>query len=197
MNRRRLLLLALLLLAAWLALFGDKTPSDSSRGEVVAPTSPRAASAPNADSRLAARRPVDSRSALSPTRAGNAAATLEIAALIPRVQLIPGATDERASRDLFPSLSWAPLPPAMPVTSATSARTLAPMAPPPPFLYLGNKFEAGRWEAYLARGEQVFIVHEGTRLERDYQVKAIAPSTLTLIYLPLKQAQSISIGGSP
>jgi hypothetical protein len=79
MNRRRLLLLALLLLAAWLALFGDKTPPDSSRGEVVAPTSPRAASAPNADSRLAARRPVDSRSALSPTRAGNAAATVEIA----------------------------------------------------------------------------------------------------------------------
>ena len=47
------------------------------------------------------------------------------------------------------------------------------------------------------RQEEVFIVREGMTLERNYRVKAITPSTLTLIYLPLKQSQTISIGGSP
>jgi hypothetical protein len=192
MNRRRLLLFALLLVAAWLALFGDKTPPDSMNGEVVAPTLPRPER--DSESRLAARRPADSRSALSSPRVGKADANLEIAALIPRAQLIPGIGDGRASRDLFPSLSWTPLPPPLPVRST---KPLAPMAPPLPFVYLGKKLEAGRWEAYLARGEQVFIVRQGARLEKDYRVKAITPSTMTLIYLPLQQSQTLSIGESP
>lgn len=192
MNRRRLLLFALLLVAAWLALFGDKTPPDSARDEVVAATSPRPA--PASESRLAARRPADSRPAPSPPRAGEAAENLEIAALIARAQLIPGIGEGRASRDLFPSLSWTPLPPPLP---QRYTEPLAPMAPPPPFVYLGNKLEAGRWEAYLARGEEVFIVRRGTRLEKDYRVQAITPSAVTLIYLPLQQSQTLSIGGSP
>ena len=174
MNARRLLLLALLPVAAWLALFGDKTPPAGSPVEVVAPTSPRRAPATE--------------------RTAKAAGKLEIAALIAREQLIPGVDEARESRDLFPSLSWRPPPPPTP---ATSEKARAPMAPPPPFVYLGNKFEAGQWEAYLGRGEEVFIVREGMTLERNYRVKAITPSTLTLIYLPLKQSQTISIGGSP
>jgi len=192
MNRRRLFLFALLLVAAWLALFGDKTPPDSARGEVVAPISPRPA--PASGSRLADRRAADSRSARSAPSAGKADANLEIAALIPRAQLIPGVGEGRAGRDLFPSLSWMPLPPPLPVRPT---KPLAPMVPPPPFVYLGNKLEAGRWEAFLARGEEVFIVRQGTRLEKDYRVKAITPSTVTLIYLPLQQSQTLSIGESP
>ena len=43
----------------------------------------------------------------------------------------------------------------------------------------------------------MFIVREGMSLDGSYRVKSIAPPTLTLIYLPLKQLQTIPIGGSP
>jgi hypothetical protein len=42
----------------------------------------------------------------------------------------------------------------------------------------------------------VLIVREGMDLDGTYQVKSIKPPTLTLVYLPLKQSQTISIGGS-
>lgn len=41
MNRRRSILWLLLVAAAWLALFGDKTPVDAPSGEVVQAAAPR------------------------------------------------------------------------------------------------------------------------------------------------------------
>jgi hypothetical protein len=67
------------------------------------------------------------------------------------------------------------------------------MAPPVPFVYLGKKLEGGQWEVYLGRGEEVLIVREGMALDGTYQVKSINPPTLTLLYLPLKQSQTIPL----
>ena len=70
------------------------------------------------------------------------------------------------------------------------------MAPPIPFVYLGKKLESGQWEVYLGRGEEVFIAREGATLAGSYRVQGITPSALNLLYLPLKQLQTIPIGGA-
>ena len=58
-----------------------------------------------------------------------------------------------------------------------------------------KKFEEGQWEAYLGSGEDVFIAREGMTLAGIYRVRSIQPPTMTLMYLPLKQSQTIAIGG--
>lgn len=198
MSRRRLLLFSLLLVAAWLALFGDKTPPGNSTFAVVAPAPAKDGRASgnrsSSGAAASANQPANRPTAAS-RRAGSTDASVEVLALIPREQLIPSVADARSSRDLFPSLNWTPPSPA-------PARSLdrpppPPMAPPLSFVYLGKKLEAGRWEVYLGRGEQVFIAREGLTLDNKYRVKAITSSSLTFIFLPLKQAQTLSIGEAP
>ncbi|KFB70077.1 hypothetical protein [Candidatus Accumulibacter vicinus] len=190
MNNRRLLLLSLLVVAAYLAFFGDKTPSDKSAADVVQAVPARAKGSSGANK--SALTPAENRPVVSRLLTGKAASTLEVDALIPRDTLIPAASDDQGDRDLFPALSWTPPPPPPP----PPAKPPPPMAPPVPFVYLGKKLEGGQWEAYLGRGEEVFIVREGMALDGTYQVKSINPPTLTLVYLPLKQSQTIPIGGS-
>ena len=193
MNGRRLLLCSLLVVAAYLAVFGDKTPNDRPAGDVVQPAPARVKG--RAGPGGPAWTPAEKRPAVSRLPAGKAVSTLEVAALVPRDKLIPAPPapgDEQFGRDLFPALSWAPPPP----KPLPPAKPPPPMAPPVPFVYLGKKLEGGQWEAYLGRGEDVFIVREGMKLEGIYEVKSIKPPTLTLVYVPLKQAQTISIGGS-
>ncbi len=188
MNGRRLVLWSLLLLAGWLALFGDRTPHDAPSGEVVQAALPRAGSGAG----VAARAPAATRPVGSGVAASKGSASPEVAALIARDQLIATAIDDRVSRDLFPSLSWLPPPP----KPEKPAKPPPPMAPPIPFVYLGKKLESGQWEVYLSRGEEVFIAREGVTLAGIYRVQGINPSTLTLVYLPLKQSQTIFIGGA-
>lgn len=184
MNRRRLLLWSLLLMAGWLALFGDRTPHDAP--DVV--QAARRASGEGA----AAPAPAASRAVGARTDAAKASAQLEVAALIARDELIATAIDDRVSRDLFPPLSWMPPPP----KPEKPAKAPPPMAPPIPFVYLGKKLESGQWEVYLGRGEEVFIAREGATLAGSYRVQGITPSALNLLYLPLKQLQTIPIGGA-
>ena len=70
-----------------------------------------------------------------------------------------------------------------------------PTAPTLPFIYLGKKVDDHIWEVYLARGEQTYIVREKTLIDNTYRVDSIRPPTLSLTYLPLNQAQTLSIGG--
>lgn len=190
MNRRRSILWLLLVAAAWLALFGDKTPVDAPSGEVVQAAAPRAGGRPGAG----ASSPASDAGRPAGSAAEKKTSTrLEVAALIARAQLIPAVAEEQASReprDLFPSLSWLPPPP----IPEKPAKPPPPTAPPLPFVYLGKKLEAGQWEAYLGRGEEVFIVREGMTLTGLYRILEIRPPTMTLLYLPLQQSQTIPIG---
>jgi hypothetical protein len=189
MSPRRLVLLSLLIVAMWLALFGDKTPSEPATGEVVEAAVPAGGRAASEPSSPPAR---EVRQAAAASVGGKRPATLEVAALIPRDELIPEAGAGQEHPDLFPALSWTPPPPKPPPL----AKPPPPMAPPVPFTFLGKKLEGGQWEVYLGRGEELLIVREGMKLEGIYQVKNISPPTLTLVYLPLKQSQTISIGGA-
>ncbi len=52
------------------------------------------------------------------------------------------------------------------------------------------------WEVFLARGEQSFVVREGSVIENTYRIDQISPPNISLTYLPLGQSQSLSIGAS-
>lgn len=92
----------------------------------------------------------------------------------------------------FGKHSWNPPPP--PPVVIVPAPPPKPTAPPLPFTYLGKMLDAGVWEAYLARGEETFVVREHGVVDANYRVETIAPPTMTIIYVPLKQMQTLSIG---
>lgn len=93
--------------------------------------------------------------------------------------------------DAFETRDWRSAPPPMPV------RPAPPSAPPLPFAYLGKKFEDGAWLVFLGSGERVYVLREQDRIDGVYRVDAIRPPEMSITYLPLKQAQTFSIGEAP
>lgn len=188
MKLRPVLLAAAAAIAAWLAIFGDKTPA----GGIAEPVA-RAASATPARSAAPAGGSI---AAPAPSRSASSAPAGErepfILALQPRDTLIGGAHGAAPSAALFTSQSWTPPPPPPP----KPAPPPPPAAPPLPFTYLGKKVEGGVWEVYLARGDQTFIAREQTVIEGSYRVDSIKPPALSLTYLPLNQVQMLTIGGN-
>jgi hypothetical protein len=65
-----------------------------------------------------------------------------------------------------------------------------------PFTYIGKQQSAGRWEVYLARGDDTLIVNDQTVIDGTYRVDSISPPTMTLVYLPLKLVQTLDIGSA-
>ncbi|GAA4030742.1 hypothetical protein [Actimicrobium antarcticum] len=172
MTRLHWLMAAALVVAAGLALFGDKT-ADTGIAEPVtrAPVPMLAGSATP--------RPV-------------APVVGAILVLQPRQALIGGAGSGKPDA-LFGSQSWMPPPPPPVVVKPLPAPP--PQAPPLPFTYLGKKMEDGRWEVFLARGEQTFIVHEQSVIDGVYRIEAITPPQMSITYLPLRHIQTLTIGG--
>ncbi|MGO4330872.1 hypothetical protein AB4Z48_23355 [Cupriavidus sp. 2TAF22] len=169
MKPRHLALGAALLAAAALAIFGDRSPSGDDI--VAAVTRADATQAATPAARAAGGEPV-------------------ILALHNRAELL-GAGDT-ADGTLFDSHNWTPPPPPPPPVAV--APPPKPTAPPLPFTYLGKKQENGKWEAYLARGGDTYVVREHSMIDGTYRAEAITPTTLTITYLPLKQVQKLSLG---
>jgi hypothetical protein len=181
-SRQRGWLLGMLFVgAAYLAVFGDKTPSAS--GQSVA--EPLAKFVAQVGGQPAAAVPRPPRAGAEVTSAAKAPPAL--GALVLRDELI--RRSPAAPVDLFSTRNWTPLPPPM-----AAAPEGAPTAPPLPYAYMGKKLEGGQWEVYLARDEMTYIVRQGGSLEGTYSVERIDPPTMTLIYRPLGQTQSLVIG---
>lgn len=173
MNRRwRWALMWLLLAAAaWLALFGDKTPPG----------------APKPAPRLAA---------VAQMAPGNrtAAPPEAIEPLQPRTAQAGESGGPEA--DLFRNAAWR-APPG-PITAAVVAAIPAPTpVPPQPYRLIGKKLEAEVWEVFLGRNEMSFNVHTGDTLEGAWHVDRIEPPTLTLTHLSSGQKQTLDIGIPP
>ncbi len=170
--------MTLLAAAAWLAVFGDKTPAASA----ALPAAGARASDPTAITGVAsASTPVADR-----IRAGRGK-TAMLETLQPRDTLIPPAPRERPIRDIFSAASWTPPapPPVAPAPAAPAA---------PPFTFVGKKLEGEQWEVYLARGEQSFIARQGSTIDGTYRIDKIEPPTLTMTQLPQAQTMTIAIG---
>jgi hypothetical protein len=115
--------------------------------------------------------------------------------VVARDTLIGRGDTEQPPDRVFASQTWTP-PPPPPLPPPKPPPPAPPTAPPLPFTYLGKKLEEGAWEVYLARGEQTFIVRPQTVIEGAYRVEAIKPPTLSVLYLPLNQMQTLPIGGT-
>jgi hypothetical protein len=176
MKPRHLVLAAGLLVAAAFAFFGDKSPA----GDVV-----------EAAPRNAARAGATPAAVTTPLRASAPSAKQQpapmVLALVPREQV----REQGAGADAaFNVQSWAPPPPPPP----KPAPPPPPVAPPLPFTYLGKVLENGVWEVFLARGSETLIVKNQMVLDGVYRIDNIAPPSMTMTYLPLKQVQQINIG---
>lgn len=169
---RRVALGLVLLVALWLALWGDKTP-------------PGAVALRATGSAIATSMSPSARKDASPPPA----AALRIERVRAREALIADHSAGSAV-DLFTARSWAPPPPPVAVAPAFEVEA----APPLPFQVLGKKREGDRWEIYLARDGQTFIVHEGSSIDDTYKVGRIAPPTLSIVHVPLGLTQTLDIG---
>jgi len=174
MKPRHLALGAALLIAAAFAIFGDKSPA----GDVVeaAPRNANKAATPATPAR-----------AVTATTAGKSVADATVIALVPRERLMEQGA---ATGSAFAVQNWTPPPPPPPKAPPPPP----PVAPPLPFVYLGKALEHGAWDVFLARGNETLIVRKQMVIDGVYRVDAIAPPSMTLTYLPLKQVQQINIG---
>lgn len=100
-----------------------------------------------------------------------------------------------ASTDLFAAKTWiVPPPPPPPAPPATPLPPPPPMAPPLPFKFMGRLDDGSTLKVFLQGGEKAYVVSVGDVIEGTYQVESIRPGQITLIYLPMNIAQTLSAG---
>lgn len=168
-----------LAVSAWFAFFGDSN-TEMTISEPVARPVPQSNAVRRGNSGFPNENRIPKKDASEPA----------ILALQSRDNLLERSTSGNVPPNLFASHSWTPPP-----SPSKPAPPPPPMAPALPFTYLGKKIEDGKWEVYLARGEQTYIAHPQTMIDNTYRIEKVDPPTLILTYLPLNQAQSLSIGG--
>lgn len=175
MKRKHVILGLLLLLGAGLLAFASMNPPDQ-----VVEAVPR----------------TSARSAAQVAHSGTSTnAHVTITALRARSELIAPA--DTAHHTLFGSLSpTPPLPSAAPAGADVPPLPPEPAVPSVPFTYLGKQSADGHWEVYLGRGDETLIVHEQMVIDGTYRVDAITPPTMALVYLPLKQVQTLDVGSA-
>jgi hypothetical protein len=192
MTPRHLLMGAALIGAAALVFFGDKNNPPEVAEAVVRPAGSAAA-------------PLTSTSAaavpVAPAVSGGQgkAGTPAIARLVPREVLFGEEGEEAkmgaaAGSALFQSQNWQPPAPLKPQLAQAEPPPPPPQAPPLPFTVLGKAVGDGSWEVYLERAGNTYIVHDQTVIDGVYRVERIAPPTMTITYLPMKQVQQLNIG---
>lgn len=69
-----------------------------------------------------------------------------------------------------------------------------PQAPPLPFRVLGRYTDQKGAYVLLANDQRGIAVRLGDVIDGAYEVKAIEGSSMTIVYLPLRQAQILDIG---
>jgi hypothetical protein len=70
------------------------------------------------------------------------------------------------------------------------------LIPTLPFTYLGKQKQEGQWRVFLEKEGSTMVVKQDDVVDAVYQVQSIAPPTLTLIYLPRGETQTMEIGSS-
>jgi hypothetical protein len=94
-----------------------------------------------------------------------------------------------SSSNIFES----PEPPA-PLPAIVNEPPPSPKVPELPFIFIGKEFQDGKWQVFLNHGDHIYIIRVGDILEDTYQVTEISPPNLIMIYLPMKEPQTLDIG---
>jgi hypothetical protein len=145
-----------------------------------------------------ATRPAAARTAAAPRMRQRGAVPVQavgVLAIRPRTQ---SAADDASDAALFASLQPAvsPAPASAPAVAAAEPMAAASSAPPLPFKLLGRIDEPGRSAVFLQYNDQNLVVRVGETIADQYRVESLKGSTLTLLYLPLNQTQTLDVGGA-
>lgn len=88
--------------------------------------------------------------------------------------------------DLFAAHSWYVPPPAPPPT--------APKAPALPFRFIGKVLDGDEQSVFLEGTTGNYVAREGVTLDNRYLVERIEGDRMTLVYLPLRERQYLTLG---
>jgi len=119
------------------------------------------------------------------------------------------ATEGRATKsksvampaaDLFAAQSWLVAPVIFAEQAAlNNAPVVAPVptAPPLPFQFIGKLDDSRQLQVFLQNGERLYVVRAGDVIDDVYKVDRISATEMSFVYLPLKFAQTLSVGSAP
>jgi hypothetical protein len=163
------------LLAAWFA------PAPASDGVELAERTRTAA----------ARAPAAPAPAPAPLRAATPR-NAEVLRIRPR----EGADAAGEADTIFGATRWTPPPAAVVAAPVAVAPPPPPQAPPLPFRVLGRLVDDGEVAVFLQYNDQNLVVRVGDTVAQNYKVESLQGGTLTLLYTPLNQKQTLDVGGS-
>ncbi len=133
--------------------------------------------------------------------AGKPAPTVSAAPTDPVGAGLPAKGPEQASRDLFPRQQWSKPKALATVTEqpvvVAPVIAAAPTAPELPFQFIGRMGERDDLQVFLQSGEKLYVVRQGDVIEDTYRLDRVSASELSLVYLPLHQSQTLSVGSAP
>ncbi|MEB6587590.1 MULTISPECIES: hypothetical protein [Pseudomonas] len=113
----------------------------------------------------------------------------------------PANRPERASTNLFPTQQWTKPKALATVTEqpviAAPVVAPAPTAPELPFQFIGRMGERDDLQVFLQSGEKLYVVRQGDVIEDTYRLDRVSASELNLVYLPLHQSQTLTVGSAP
>jgi hypothetical protein len=89
----------------------------------------------------------------------------------------------------------APLPiPTQAVVQTPPPPPAKPVAPPVPFKYLGQMVDRGQLTVFVARGDELLSLKQGDVVASQYRVDAATEASVTFVYLPLNERQTLVFG---
>lgn len=137
------------------------------------------------------------------TLAGQARAPVAERATDRRVTVsVPGdKAAGKPSRDLFPVQRWSAAQTLATVTERpalpTPVAAAAPTAPMLPFQFIGRIGDRDDLQIFLQSGEKLYVVRQGDVIDDTYRLDHVSATELSLVYLPLHQPQTLSVGSAP
>ena len=123
---------------------------------------------------------------------GAAAAASSAAAVVPIKDLSPAG-------DLFAARSWKAEPVLGTVIEqpvVVTPEVQVPTAPPMPFQFVGRLDDRSDLQVFLQSGEKIYVVRKGDVIDETWRIERISKEELSLVYLPLHLAQTLSVGST-
>ncbi len=71
-----------------------------------------------------------------------------------------------------------------------------PTAPPLPFQFVGRLHDHSDLQVFLQSGEKIYVVRKGDVIDETWRIERISEKELSLVYLPLRLAQTLSVGST-